>query len=83
MMVSDGFSEAYWEGPRDGFDSSTWEIVASICRDSNGRDFYNYRRKLNSMMRRFPGDVEEHRFAHWGVGWINHIFARISRKEKK
>ena len=69
--------DSYWEGPSDGSDKSAWAMTISKHRDSGLLDESNYEVISADMKKRFPDDVEDVRFSHWAVGWVDHLFVRI------
>lgn len=69
--------DSYWEGPSDGSDKSNWAMTVSKHRDSGLLDESNYEVISEDMRTRFPDDVEDVRFSHWAVGWVDHLFVRI------
>jgi hypothetical protein len=70
-------SDSHWDGPTDGSDKSNWAATVSRHRDSDPLAVSNYVVIYQDMIQRFPEDVEDHRFSHFAVGWIDHLFVRI------
>jgi hypothetical protein len=69
--------DQHWDGPTDGSDKENWAQTVSMNRDSDLMEQSNFNTISYDMETRFPDDVEQHRFGHWAVGHIDHLFVRI------
>jgi len=69
--------DSFWEGPMDESDRTNWAATIAQHRDSDPLAVSNYRVISRDLESKFPDDVEEHRFSHWAVGWMDHLFVRI------
>ena len=55
----------------------TWALVFGRHRDSTPAEVRRYEAAKKTFMKRFPGDVQEERFRHWGVGWTEELAVRM------
>jgi len=69
--------DSIWEGPEDDSDPANWALTVSRSRDSDPLGVSNFEVISEDILRRFPDDAEVHRFRHWAVGWVDHLFVRI------
>lgn len=59
----------------------TWITIVGQHRDSDILERSNYRVIVRGMRERFPDSVEEHRFGHWAVGWVEECFIDSTNEE--
>ena len=78
LRASQDFS---YRGPVDL--GGTWAITFSQTRDSGLVEQSNYAAIKEDLEKRFPKDVRDEQFSHWGVGWVDNLLVRMLDKNGK